>query len=106
MKENKRPWGEYQIIRKDKILKVKPNSKLSYQYHENRTEFWTVLEGEGIFQIGDLVLRVKVGDHYEIKNGIKHRIITENMPLVILEKAVGNVEEDDIIRMEDDYDRS
>ena len=105
MEETKRPWGEYQVIRKDKILKIKPNSSLSLQYHKNRTEFWTVLEGYGTAQLDFQDIALGPGVTLKIEPLQVHRIITGDKPLVILEKAVGSVDEDDIMRVEDEYDR-
>lgn len=106
MDETKRPWGHYVTIRKDKLLYINPDSKLSLQYHKNRTEFWTVLEGEGFVEINGLEQTAWVGDYFTIKPGEEHRIMTKDLSLLILEKAVGNVEEDDITRVEDQYGRA
>jgi mannose-6-phosphate isomerase-like protein (cupin superfamily) len=105
MKQNKRPWGEYEIISQTKILKILPNSSLSLQYHKERDEYWKVLEGEGIITIEDEKYNAKKGDQYLIKRGEKHRIITNNKSIKILEISCGKIDEEDIIRLEDNYGR-
>ncbi len=105
MEQTKRPWGEYQVVRKDKILKIKPNSSLSLQSHRHRTEFWTVIEGHGIAVMDGDEIILYPGIHLQINPTQVHRIITKKHPLVIIEKSIGNVDEDDIVRMEDNYGR-
>ena len=48
--EQSRPWGEYEILLdewnvKVKRIRVKPNKRLSYQYHNKRREEWIVVKG-------------------------------------------------------------
>ena len=45
-----RPWGKYEVLLDSDNVKVKritvnPYSRLSYQYHEERREQWTVVSG-------------------------------------------------------------
>ena len=47
-----RPWGWFITLDEGKNYKVKkiylkPNTKLSLQYHHHRDEHWTVVEGSG-----------------------------------------------------------
>ena len=51
-----RPWGTYEILLEEPTYKVKrivvnPNQKFSLQYHNHRSEYWTVVEGSGIITI-------------------------------------------------------
>ena len=51
-----RPWGTYEILLEEPNYKVKrivinPNQKFSLQYHNNRSEYWTVVEGSGTMTI-------------------------------------------------------
>lgn len=64
--DNIRPWGNYGVIGKTKVLTVKPNSKLSLQYHNNRDEFWKIISGECKIIIGDEEFNVKKGDNFTI----------------------------------------
>ncbi|PIO08467.1 mannose-6-phosphate isomerase [Candidatus Pacearchaeota archaeon CG10_big_fil_rev_8_21_14_0_10_34_12] len=105
MEQSERPWGNYKIIEKTKIITVKPNSKLSLQYHNHRDEFWKVISGEGKVIINNEIFEAKKGDTFTIPKKVKHRVITENSEFVFLEIATGDVDEEDIVRLEDDYDR-
>ena len=47
-----RPWGWFITLDEGKNYKVKkiylkPNTKLSLQYHHHRDEHWTVVDGSG-----------------------------------------------------------
>ncbi len=109
--DSERPWGGFTRFTLNeqstvKILDVKPNSKLSLQFHNNRKEFWFVLGGEGKVQIKDDILDAKKGDEFFIKTGDKHRIMTQDSELKILEISFGEFDEDDIVRVEDEYGRN
>lgn len=105
MEQTKRPWGEYIVIEKTKIIKVKPNQKLSLQYHENRDEFWQITKGSGKVTINEKIIEAKSGDTFTIPKKTKHRIESYEKGIEFLEIATGEVDEDDIIRLEDDYNR-
>jgi len=85
------------------IITVKPNEPLSYQYHNNRDEFWKILEGGGKVILNDETFETKPGDEFFIKRGTKHRAIG---PLKFLEISYGNFNENDIVRVEDKYKRN
>ena len=91
---------------KTKIITVKPNSKLSLQYHNHRDEFWRIISGKGKVIVGDKEYNAKTGDTFMIPKKTKHRMITEESEIVFLEIATGKVDEDDIIRLEDAYGRT
>ena len=45
-----RPWGSFEILLEEPYCKVKkitikPGHQTSYQYHANRNEVWTVVQG-------------------------------------------------------------
>ncbi len=108
--EEKRPWGSFRRFTLNmpstvKIIKVNPNEVLSLQSHKNRKEFWKVIKGEGVFEIGDTIYNVKEGDEFEVPKETKHRIASQNQYLEVLEIAVGDFDENDIIRYEDKYGR-
>lgn len=111
-KEN-RPWGCFFVIHDQKDYKLKrievnPNEKLSYQFHNKRSEAWTIIEGEGNVTIDDKVFKVKQGDTLTIKKLSKHRIHnTSQKVLIFIEVQTGEYfGEDDIVRIEDQYNRS
>ena len=108
----KRPWGNYHIIAKNtgyqiKEIKVFKNSKLSLQKHNNRSEFWQIVKGESKIIIEDDEYFLKEKEHIYIPKGAVHRI--ENIgdeELIFIEIQLGeDLQENDIIRIEDDYGR-
>lgn len=103
--ETKRPWGEYKVIEKTKIININPNSRLSLQYHNNRDEFWRIIYGKGIVTIGKKKFKAKKGDSYTIPKKVVHRIEAKKEGIVFLEIATGCIDEGDIVRIEDDYGR-
>ena len=98
-----------------KILIVKPNSRLSWQYHRRRAEIWRVYQGiVGIIRSNDddqkPMLTLNEGDQVKLKQGERHRLTgLENQALVaeIWQHTDPNnpSNEDDIVRIEDDFGR-
>ncbi len=98
-----------------KILIVKPHSKLSWQYHHRRAEFWRVYKGKvGISRsFDDLEKPVKIlneKDQIKLKKGERHRLIGLDDYAVILEIWQHTdhdhpSDENDIVRISDDYGR-
>ena len=110
--KDNRPWGLYYVIHdqsdyKIKRIEVNPNEKLSYQYHNKRSEAWTIISGTGDVIIDDKVYKVKPGVTLTIPKLSKHRIHkTSNEVLVFIEVQTGDYfGEDDIVRIEDQYNR-
>ena len=73
------PWGGHDTIvdhkeYKLKQLFVKPNAKLSLQYHHHRSEHWVVASGTATVQLGENVSDLKSGEYIHIPVGEKHRI--------------------------------
>jgi alkylation response protein AidB-like acyl-CoA dehydrogenase len=48
---------------------------------------------------------VKQGDEFFVARGTKHRIMAGSEPLLVLEIAVGEFDEEDITRFDDKYGR-
>lgn len=112
MEYDVRPWGEYYVLddssnHKVKKIIVHPGQRLSYQYHYHRSEVWTVTSGEGIITLDGIEKRYSVGDVAQIEKGIKHRVENRGKTdLVFIEVQWGTYfGEDDIVRIEDDYQR-
>lgn len=106
--EEKRPWGFFRRFTNNqkstvKILKVKPNEILSLQSHKLRSEFWRIINGSGFVQIGENKKEAQIGDEFTIALEEKHRLIAGDLGIEVLEIAIGNFEENDIIRYEDKY---
>tara|TARA_Y100000389_G_C17457772_1_gene519365 strand:- start:1254 stop:1667 length:414 start_codon:yes stop_codon:yes gene_type:complete len=108
----KRPWGFYINLTNEDGYKVKkltinPNSRLSLQSHNHRSEHWTVIKGQPQIQVGGDKLNLEKNHHVYIPKKTLHRIENNTDEIVeIIEVQIGDyLEEDDIIRYEDDYNR-
>ena len=107
-----RPWGWYRVIddsdgHKVKEIQVNPNSRLSLQSHEKRSETWTVIEGEAVVIINEKETVLKINQSIFVPVGSKHRLENKTeQPLNIIEIQTGSYfGEDDITRYEDDFNR-
>ena len=98
-----------------KILIVKPNTRLSWQYHERRAEIWRVFKGKVgvVISQNDTENEMKVykeGDQIILKQGERHRLVgLEDLGIVaeIWQHTDKNQpsDEEDIIRIQDDFGR-
>jgi len=111
---DERPWGNYEVLLdetktgfKVKRIEVKPKSRLSLQKHAQRSEIWTIVAGEGIVTIGKEEIAVKPGNVVNIPKEAEHRMTNNSdKPLVFVEVQLGDyLGEDDITRLQDDYNR-
>jgi len=107
-----RPWGTYTILEespgyKIKRIVVKPGKRLSLQKHFHRSEHWIVVSGTATVTIGENVTTLRANESTYIKMGELHRLENEGkIDVVLIEAQVGDYTgEDDIIRIEDDYER-
>lgn len=112
MEIGERPWGKYFVLEdntdyKLKRVEVLPGHRLSYQYHNYRQEFWTIVKGEAVILLDGKEIIVKYGESIFIPLGAKHRIENRtNEMLIFIEVQTGTYfGEDDIIRLQDDYQR-
>ena len=110
---DKRPWGEYEVLLDENNVKVKkitvqPGGRLSYQYHNKRSEVWTIIEGTGLLTKDGATEIISPGNILTIPQGCKHRIEnTGSQFITFIEVQMGSYfGEDDIIRIEDDYGRT
>lgn len=109
-----RPWGFFKTtIMNDycqaKIICVHSGERISLQSHERREEYWLIVHGEGIVNIGKSVQRVREGNFFFIPKGCAHRLTntSEKENLIVSEVQIGDYfGEDDIHRYEDDYGRN
>lgn len=107
-----RPWGQYEVLldaenTKVKRITVNPGGKLSYQYHHKRSEHWIIIQGTASVVVENLNKTVEAGDSIYLPVRIKHRVENkQNIPLVFIEVQTGEYfGEDDIVRIEDIYNR-
>ena len=98
-----------------KLLLVKPKARLSWQYHHKRAETWRVISGPvGVMRSFDDVQKNMIthqkGDVITLKKGERHRLIGLDTWGVVAEfwqhtDAMSPSNEDDIVRLQDDYAR-
>lgn len=107
-----RPWGYYEILSsgpqfKVKRIMVKPGAKLSLQLHHHRAEHWVVVSGAADVVNGTEYLSLRENQSAYIPQHTKHRLSnSQQEPLIIIEVQSGDyLGEDDIVRLEDVYDR-
>ncbi len=112
LRYDERPWGSWELLAmgpgyKVKRLIVKPGQRLSLQFHHHRSEHWVVVQGTATVIRDDERLVLRPDDSTYIPRRGRHRIMNEGTePLVIIEVQVGTCDEDDIVRLEDDYGRA
>ncbi len=107
-----RPWGSYQVLSQGERYKVKkitvrPGEKLSLQYHQHRAEHWVVVSGTAKISLGQNVFFITENQSTYIPIREPHRLENPGkIPLEMIEvQSGGYLEEDDIVRLEDKYDR-
>jgi mannose-6-phosphate isomerase len=112
IKSEERPWGRFFVIHDEPTYKLKrievdPGKRLSYQYHHKRSEAWTIVDGVGYITIDGVVKNHSKGETVLIPQGAKHRIENKGLEKVVfIEVQTGSYfGEDDIVRIEDDYNR-
>lgn len=108
-----RPWGSYTLLEQGNGYKIKkiivePGKRLSLQLHQHRSEHWVVITGTARVQRGEETVDIGVNQSTYIPRGVKHRLENPGKkPLEIIEVQNGSyVEEDDIVRFDDDFKRN
>ena len=105
-----RPWGRFEKFHENKsctvkLIYVNANSRLSLQYHKKRSEFWKVIKGTAVVEIDKKTIVLREGETITIPRQAKHRVLALESDCIILEIAYGRFDENDIVRLEDDYQR-
>jgi mannose-1-phosphate guanylyltransferase len=108
-----RPWGYYEEIivsncYKVKHVTVRPGAAISLQYHHHRSEHWNIIKGFAKVTKGENEYFLKKDDSISIDALETHRIenISKIHDLDFIEVQTGKyLGEDDIIRLEDRYNR-
>jgi len=105
-----RPWGRYTVMQggpgyKVKKVVVDPGCRLSLQLHHRRAEHWVVVQGEALVTIGYEVRTVLPNQSVYVPVETAHRLENPGAkPLCLIEVQTGDyLEEDDIVRLEDDF---
>jgi len=104
-----RRWGCYRVLdhmRYDngqevltKRIGISAGKNLSYQLHYQRSEVWTIMNGEGEFALDDVIYEVKSGDILHIPVGAKHGVRARTDLEFIEVQAGTDLVESDIVRI-------
>jgi mannose-1-phosphate guanylyltransferase/mannose-6-phosphate isomerase len=108
-----RPWGHYKVLEEEKDtfkikrITVNQGKRLSYQLHHHRSEHWIVVKGMAKVTVDGEEKFVRSGESIFFREGQKHRLENPGKtPLEIIEVQMGQyLEEDDIVRFDDEYGR-
>ncbi len=139
--DKSRPWGGFFVIEEDqaerfikeffphvplesfsifsklspKMLIVEPEKRLSWQYHNRRSEVWRVVKGNVGIVMSETdeqtpVTKVSEGEYISLDKGIRHRLVGLNEWGVVAEiwqhtDPEDPSDEQDIVRLQDDYGR-
>ena len=109
MKRIDKPWG-HEIIWAHtrryvgKILHIKEGHQLSKQYHQTKEETIYVLKGVLYnYDLDDNVNKVQEGESFHILPHQVHRFAAPEGTVELVEVSTPQLE--DVVRIEDDYDR-
>lgn len=107
-----RPWGSYEVFSRGehyqvKRLIVKPQARISVQYHHHRSEHWVVISGTAKVRVGEQYLTLSKNQSTFIPVGVVHSLENPgDSDLEVIEVQSGDyLGEDDIVRIEDYYGR-
>ncbi|WP_116963137.1 phosphomannose isomerase type II C-terminal cupin domain [Fastidiosibacter lacustris] len=108
-----RPWGSYKTIEQGngfqaKLITVNPGGCLSLQKHSKRAEHWIVIQGTATITIDNSTKDYQVNTHVYIPTQAVHRLHNKtDETIAIIEVQIGSyLGEDDIIRLDDIYNRN
>jgi len=109
----KKPWGHEEIWAETdrycgKMLYIQAGKRLSLQYHEKKIETIRVMQGTLHLTLQDskgiiFDKKLNAGESYHVAQGTVHRFGALDHDVVLVE--VSTTELDDVIRLEDDYER-
>lgn len=107
-----KPWGFHTTLKQGSFYKIKyliinPGHGISEQYHNYRSEIWTVLEGIGKVKLNGLETMIKEDDVIDIQEKDIHQLTNiGSKQLIVHEVQYGlYCGENDIIRINDPYNR-
>lgn len=108
-----RPWGWYQSMDlgdrfRVKRIQVAPGKRLSLQKHHHRAEHWVVVRGAAEVTRDNETVIVRENESIYLPVGCVHRLANPGrIPVELIEVQTGPyLEEDDIVRIEDDFLRT
>ncbi len=107
-----RPWGNYERLDigpgyQVKRIVVKPGGVLSLQRHQHRAEHWVVVQGQAEVTVDGKVEMLGPNEAVDVPMGAVHRLANRGAnPVVLIEVQTGHyLGEDDIVRLQDVYNR-
>lgn len=108
-----RPWGFFEsLIQGDRFqvkrIVVGPGKKLSLQKHFHRAEHWVVVNGSALVTRDDETMLIRENESVYLPLGCVHRLENPGkIPLTLIEVQSGAyLGEDDIVRLDDVYNRT
>ncbi len=108
-----RPWGHFTVLEeaeryKLKRIVVEPKQRLSLQMHYHRSEHWVVVKGTAKVTIDQQETILSENESIFVPKRAVHRLENPGKVLLeLIEVQVGEyVGEDDIVRLEDIYQRT
>jgi mannose-6-phosphate isomerase len=106
----KKPWGYFETFSINekctvKLITLNSGGRLSLQIHKRRDELWIALDSGLIVEIGSKKKKARIGEKFHIPKGTLHRA-SATRKARILEISTGHFDENDIVRIEDDYGRA
>lgn len=98
-----------------KILVLAPGKRISWQYHKRRAEIWKLISGKALISVSDTdeeneAKPMNLNEIIKLKQGKRHRLTGTDGWGVVAEiwqhtDSEYPSEEDDIVRVQDDFDR-
>lgn len=102
------PWGYFERFTLNrtstvKLIHIQPGASLPLQLHNNLSKFWRVISGSVTAVVDDKTVKLHSGDELFVPSGSVHRLTGNSEDDVqILEMAIGDFSEDDIVRLDDE----
>ena len=107
-----RPWGTWEVIDTGlnyivKKIIVMPGQQLSLQLHHHRDESWMIADGTAEVTLDDQIFSAPANTPIVIRAEQKHRVANRtDKPVTFIEIQTGEtLDENDIVRLQDDYGR-
>ncbi|MBU7594464.1 sugar phosphate nucleotidyltransferase [Metabacillus halosaccharovorans] len=104
-----RRWGWYRVLDHTKYeqgnevltkrIGISAGKSLSYQFHNQRNEVWTIVKGEGVFAFNGKLKVVRPGDVLQINVGDLHAIKAVSDLEFIEVQSGSELIEEDIVRI-------
>ena len=109
MERTEKPWGYEELIELNdfyvvKKLFMKNGQRCSLQYHNEKLETVTVLQGVLTLFIEDRICTLNPFETVTIAPGTHHRMMANDGDCLYLESST--IQLDDVVRIEDDYGRN